>query len=232
MSCEDWPVRWPCDVADVDPDLLDLARDSAQTLLWSLSGRRFGLCETTESYRIPCNDPCYYPYGDEFGPGVEYQLGYGVRAPCCRIDLSQRPVRAILSVTVQGELLDPSEYALEMDTLWRDGVCWPCDDDCEEPPIVVTYAYGIDPPPLAELAMGELACEFLAGIQGADCRLPSNAVSVSRQGVTVDLGNVETLYNMGRIGLPLCDAFLRAVNPAKLQTRSVVYSPDLARRAR
>jgi hypothetical protein len=80
--------------------------------------------------------------------------------------------------------------------------------------------------------MGELACELLAGLTGADCRLPSNAVAITRQGVTVDLGDVRTLFEMGRIGLPISDAFLRSVNPNHLQSRSMVYSPDLARRVR
>jgi hypothetical protein len=231
-ACDDWPIRYPCDVAEVDPALLTLVRESAQSILWSLSGRRYGTCTTTESFRTPCDDPCYQPYYSEFGPGVEYQLGVRYRDPCCRLQLASLPVRAIVEVTVQGEILDPSEYALERDVLWRNGACWPCDSACDEPPVVVEYIYGIDPPPLAELAMGELACELLAGLQGADCRLPSNAVAITRQGVTVDLGDVRTLFEMGRIGLPICDAFLRSVNPNHLASRSVVYSPDLARRVR
>jgi hypothetical protein len=141
-------------------------------------------------------------------------------------------VRAILAVEVEGVLLDPESYALEGDVLWRADGCWPCVDDCDEPQIVVTYAYGIDPPALAELAMGELACEILAGVEGRDCQLPSNAISITRQGVTVDLGDAQTLFAQGRIGLPLSDAFLRQANPGRLMSASRVYSPDMARRAR
>jgi hypothetical protein len=231
-SCSDWDIRYPCDVSEVDPVLLETVRDSAQTILWSLSGRRYGICQTTESYRTPCDDPCYQGILYDMPVGVQYEMGVRYRHPCCRLYLHSLPVRAIVEVTVNGVLLDPSEYALERDVLWRNGECWPCDSECDEPPVVVEYIYGIDPPPLAELAMGELACELLSGIEGADCRLPSNAVAITRQGVTVDLGDVRTLFEMGRIGLPICDAFLRSVNPNHLQSRSMVYSPDLGRRSR
>ena len=231
MSCDEWPIRWACDITDVDDDLLDLAREAAQNVLWSMSGRRYGLCEQTEQYRTPCTDECSFNYRRRFGPGVEYALMHQPRN-CCSINLTSTPVRAIMEVKVFGEVQDESFYALERSRLKRIGSCWPCEDECDEPPVEVTYRYGIDVPPMGELAMGELACEILAGIRGLDCRLPSNAVSVSRQGVTVDLGDASTLYMEHRIGLPLCDAFIRDTNPNRLKMQSTVHSPDLSRRVR
>ena len=234
MECSSWPVRYPCDVSDDDPTLLALATDAAQSILWGLSGRRYGVCETTEWYRSPCTNPCVVPWADDFGPGVEYRLGGGSygRRKCCQILLEQKPARAVLEVKVDGVVLDPSEYYLGRGWLQRIGECWPCEQDCEVPPVEVTYVYGVDVPALGELAMGELACELLAGWTGADCRLPSNAISVTRQGVTVDLGDAQTLFDQGRIGLPICDAFLRQTNPGRLMSASSVHSPDLARRVR
>lgn len=133
---------------------------------------------------------------------------------------------------VLGQELAPEEYALEGDRVMRFGECWPCDEGCDDPPIKVIYVYGVDVPPLGELAMGELACEFLAALTGADCRLPSNAVSITRQGVTVELGDQRTLFETGRIGLPISDAFIRSANPNRLQSQSRVWTPDVARRAR
>jgi hypothetical protein len=231
MECEDWPIRWPCDITSEDEALLDLVRISAQQMLWSMSGRRYGLCETTESYNLPCSSPCSVPYAGDFGPGVDYLLNDQARV-CCQIHLTSLPVRAIVEVVELGETLDPDDYALNRDVLMRRGRCWPCEDECEDPPVQVTYLYGIDIPALGELAMGELACELLAGITGADCRLPSNAISITRQGVTVDLGDASTLTAENRLGLPLCDLFLRSTNPHKLHSRSQVWSPDLARRRR
>lgn len=232
MECSDWPIRWPCDISGEDEALLEMVQASAQQILWSLSGRRFGVCETTEFYRMPCTTPCYLPWADEFGPGVEWRLGQWDRRKCCAIPLDQRPVRGIKEVKVYGEVQDPITYYLGKGVLYRIEECWPCDQDCEFPPVEVTYTYGIDPPALAELAMGELACELLAGITGADCRLPSNAISVTRQGITVDLGDASTLVAENRIGLPISDVFLRSVNPSKLMMPSAVYSPDKARRVR
>ena len=231
MSCDDWPIRWNCDITDVDDDLLDLAREAAQNILWSMSGRRYGLCEQTEAYRTPCTDECSFNYRRRFGPGVEYALMHQPRN-CCSLNLTSTPVRSITEVKVFGDVLDESFYALERSRLKRIGACWPCEDDCQEPPVEVTYKYGIDVPALGELAMGELACEILAGLRGLDCRLPSNAVSVTRQGITVDLGDASTLYNEHRIGLPLCDAFIRDANPNRLKMQSTVHSPDLTRRVR
>lgn len=231
MSCAPWPIRWACDITDVDEELLDLARESAQSILWSMTGRRYGLCSTTEGYRLPCDSPCNFPHRRRFGPGVEYAL-LDERRNCCKIHLAQTPVRSIDEVRVNGEVLDGDGYVLERDVLMRLGDCWPCDDECEEAPVSVDYTYGIDVPSLGELAMGELACEILSGLRGLDCRLPSNAISVTRQGITVDLGDASTLYEQHRLGLPICDAFIRDTNPDRLRQRSTVHTPDLARRTR
>jgi len=141
-------------------------------------------------------------------------------------------VRGVMEVKVMGEVQDPDTYYLGRGVLYRIGQCFPCERDCELPPVEVTYRYGIDPPVLASLALGELACELLFALSGADCRLPSNAISVTRQGVTVDLGTPEVLFDQNRLGLPICDEFLRVANPNKMTQRSMVYSPDLARRMR
>jgi len=231
MSCDDWPIRWNCDITDVDDDLLDLARSSAQSILWGMTGQRYGVCEETQTFRLPCDSPCVRPYGRTFGPGVEYALA-GDRRTCCALHLISKPVRSVESVFVNGEELDADEYVLERDVLRRIGSCWPCDDECGIAPIEVTYRFGIDIPPLGELAVGELACEILNGLRGLDCRLPSNAISVTRQGITVDLGDAQTLYEQMRVGLPLVDSFIRYANPGRLIMPSTVHSPDIARRAR
>lgn len=236
MNCDDWPIQWPCDISTEDEDLVLLARQSAQQMLWALSGRRFGICTTTEEYSMPCSGGCAFPWGYDFGPGVEWRLqrDYGLAYPrlCCRIRLSQTPVRSVDLVLLNGEIMDPADYQLQRGQLARLGECWPCEQECEIAPISVTYTYGIDVPALGQLALGELACELLAGLNGGDCRLPSNAIAVTRQGVTVDLGDAAVLMAQNRIGLPISDAFIRAVNPGKLHQPSGVYSPDLPRRVR
>jgi hypothetical protein len=232
VTCTPWPIRWTCDTPfeDVEPELRDIAISGAQDILWNLSGRRYGICEVEEAYRPPC-DQCLPPHADTFGPGVELALGREKR-DCCKIHLDSQPVRQILRVEVNGEILDPSEYALDMNVLRRVGRCWPCGDGCDEPPVVVLYEWGMDVPALGELAMGEVACEILKALQGKDCRLPNNAVSVTRQGVSVQLGDSAKLFEQMRLGLPVTDMFLMAVNPYRLPARSKVFTPDFARRAR
>lgn len=230
MTCEPWPIRWACDITDEDPALLALAQEAAQGILWSLSGRRVGVCSQVEQYRPACEDRCFGPW-DWWGPGVEWRLGYQPRY-CCRLPLEQKPVRAIHLIEVDGVPLDPSGYVLERDSVLRLGACWPCGGMCELAPIEITYSWGIDPPPLAELAMGELACEILRGLTGADCRLPSNAIAVTRQGITVDLGDAATLWEQNRVGLPLSDLFIRQMNPGRLVSQSKVWTPDAPRRVR
>ena len=85
---------------------------------------------------------------------------------------------------------------------------------------------------MGELAMGEVACEILKALQGKDCRLPNNAISVTRQGVNVQLGDSARLFEQMRLGLPVTDMFLMQSNPARLHSRSTVHTPDFARRAR
>lgn len=229
MTCDPWPVIWACPIDTEDETKVAAAVDAAQSILWGLSGRRFGLCSVTEAYRASCSSACGLPYKDSTG---EWRNAMSDAHTCCHVLLHNKPVRAVTELVVNGETQDVESYALERDYLWRRNACFPCVDDCDEPVIQVTYLYGLDVPVLGQLAMGEVACEILAGMSGADCRLPSNAVSISRQGVTVDLGNAQTLFDQGRIGLPMADAFLRAANPTKLVSQSMVFSPDMTRRAR
>lgn len=229
MSCDSWPVVWACPTDTEDEEKVASALDAAQQILWGLSGRRFGVCTVTESYRPSRSSVCGMPYKDSEG---EWRNGSSDAHTCCHVLLQRKPVRAILELKINGVVQAEGTYALERDYVWRFGACFPSDVDCDEPTVEVTYAYGVDVPMLGQMALGEVACEILAGMTGADCRLPSNAISVTRQGVTVDLGDARTLFEQGRIGLPIADAFLRSVNPSRLQDNSMVFSPDMARRSR
>lgn len=229
MTCDAWPVVWACSTDTEDEVKVASALDAAQQILWGLSGRRFGLCTVTESYRPSGSAGCGLPYKDSEG---NWRNGSGDAHTCCHVLLQRKPVRAIVELKINGEVQAEGTYALERDYVWRFGACFPTSADCDDPTVEVTYSYGVDVPMLGQLALGEVACEILAGMGGADCRLPSNAVSVTRQGVTVDLGDAQTLFEQGRIGLPLADAFLRYVNPNRLQDNSAVFSPDMARRSR
>lgn len=229
MTCDAWPIVWPKPTNDYTAEVVAAAASFAQDTLWSLTGRRLGVCTATERYRAPGSGQCLRPYRDI--TDGQWRNGTESGGDCCAIRLEQTPVRSITSVKLFGVVVNPAQYYLSRNRVVRNGACWPSIDDCTEPVIEVVYRHG-EPVDKAELAMGELAFEYLLGLSGdLTCRLPSTATSISRQGVTVQLSDPTTLFKDGRTGLPLSDAFIRAANPNRLPQRSRVYSPDFARRA-
>jgi hypothetical protein len=228
MGCTRWAVQWPKQPpADLDDTLVNLALEAAQQQLWARTGRRFGRCTIVESYVVPTNGTCLpTPYK---GTDGEWRNGF---VGSSGIPLEHQPVRSVEAVTVNDVPWGEALWFLDAGTLRRrDGAAWPADAS-GRPLVTVAYTYGEDPPPLAALAMGELAYEMLQGFRGLDCRLPSNAVNITRQGVTIALADPAALDKVGRIGLPLSDAFIMSENPARLTARSRMYSPDMPRRSR
>ena len=115
---------------------------------------------------------------------------------------------------------------MEGQKLLRIGACWPAIDQCDPEVISVTYEFGVPLGELGTIAYWEVACEMLQGVTTGECDITSNAVSITRQGVTVN-----TQASDGRTGLTIPDAWLDVVNPNKLRARPRVYSPDLPRRS-
>jgi hypothetical protein len=226
-TCEAWPVEWPCDVEGKTPEQLDAAAEFAGFMLWGLSGRRIGTCVYEESYWPASTGACGVGK-DRAGNWRNAMVG----ADCCRILLAHTPVLSVEAVTLDGgEPLDAATYDVVRQA-WlrsRDG-CWPTSWSCDDPPVAVSYTAGFPFPPGTPLAVGEVACELLKGWSGEPCKLPARAISVSRQGVTVQLADPAEFVENGLLGLPVADAWIRAVNPNKLQMASRVYSPDLAQR--
>lgn len=235
--CEPWPIAWPCDPREVAgevlvddgagdlvempvDDVIEAAVDAAVGLLWSLTGRRLGVCTVTETYRVPW---------EQCAPGRR-----GVAA----LQLRRAPIVAVDEVRLHGILLDPGGWEVREGLIYRLGGVWPIVAAHAPAPIEVLYHHGV---PIGSgtslhnpvrLAVGEVACEVLRGLTGADCRLPSNAVSVTRNGVTIELGDAQTLWEQGRTGMPFSDNLIRQTNPHGLTRRPRVVSPDLPRRAR
>lgn len=235
-GCEPWPVIWPCDTVNVDPALLAMAASLAEELLWSLSGYRIGVCTYREAFRQPNAGYCGFPYKDYRG---NWRNGGQTGGMCCRVLLDHRPVESIEKVVDGGVVLDVSQYAVEGSWLRRRGACWLTSFPCDDPELIVTYQAGVPFPPGTGAAVGEVACEYLTGMQGGVCRLPSRATSITRQGVTVTLDGAalppstrrrgEIYVGARRTGLPISDAWLESVSGPGPRMASRVYSPDLAR---
>jgi hypothetical protein len=235
MACEEWPLIWPCDppTAETTTAKVEAAVAAARELLWSRTGRRLGVCSIVESYEVPGTSVCAVPY---LGDDRLWHLG---RPGAGRfIVLSQQPVHSVQSVSIDGAVVDPSSYRLAGSRLYRVGADWPAQVAAEDAPrVVVAYSYGVSLAEgsrwhtLAGLALGEVAMEVFRLMCGEACKLPSRAVSVTRQGVTVQLADPQQFVDQQLLGLPLADQLILATNPTRLRARSRVYSPDMARSA-
>ena len=249
--CENWPIHWTCQTSSLDPAVTGYAVSMATRVLWSLSGRRFGTCQTTLR---PCRKDCYdsWPWGwtewdnSVLGTSVwsSYRYWFPLACGACTTGCScsrvsevvlPSPVNSIVQVKVDGTPLVTGAYRVDNNRLLvrTDGQEWPlCNDlskdDTEAGTWSVTALYGEDVPEGARLAMGELACEISKAGAGQDCRLPPGVTQLVRQGVTIQYPDVGQLLKDGRTGLYLVDMFIAAENPHGLTQRGRVYSVDRA----
>lgn len=223
MTCEPWPIMWPCDddggrnPPDADPTVIDAATAAARDILWSLTGHRLGICAAMEAFWSP-REHCG---PDRFG----------------RIALSRSPVVELVEIIVSGTPVDVDDFRVVGGmVLSRHG--WPA-VRAADPEITIRYRHGVplgslDAPThltmLVAVAMGEIATELIGGMCGGQCRLPSNLAGLSRQGVTLDFLPPGDFIEAGLTGLPAADALIRATNPNRLVSRSRVMSPDTSRR--
>ena len=250
--CETWPVIWQCDLTGASVAVTGAALQAASEVLWTLSGRQFGLCTTTVR---PCRRGCsegfwgggYWPEGVA---GVTYPTPVKIGAQwlnlvcgyctsgcsCAQVEeaVLPAPVHDILQVKVDGVVLEPGvDYRLDEHRLLvrLGGASWPlCNDlryaDTEVGTWSVTAQYGQDIPVLGTIAAGELACEFVKALRGDDCQLPDQVTSLVRQGVSINYVDAAQLLAGGRTGLRWTDMFLASVNPSGLRHRSQVYDID------
>lgn len=249
-----WTVDTGCDPAwaGYSAEVKARATSLATFVLDALTGRQFGQCPITVR---PCGPTCRlqtnymtYPVGAPSpnvpGPWMVPYVANGTWtncacaggcscAPACMVDL-RVPVAEVTEVRVDGLVLDPSAYQLVGKWLARidDGACWPaCQDpsipDTEEGTFSVTFRPGRLLPAAGAAAAGLLASEFAKACNGIACGLPAQVSSITRQGVDVEFVDPATVFEDGRTGIREVDLFIRAVNPAGLQRRPRVVSPDV-----
>lgn len=252
LTCEPWAdeedLCGPCAGEGYEGDLTTAATgmlEAATDLLYQWSGRKYpGICERTVR-------PCV---ADRYDGGLrtptDWTRGWGV----CRclgscgcpgrreIELGAYPVREILEVLVDGEVLDPSQYRLDdQRTLVRlreaDGTRpgWPARqdlglEDTDEGTWSVRFTWGTEPPPAGVHAAAVLACELAMACHpdeavSGQCRLPKNATSVTREGITMVLSPSDFLDRNGNTGLYEVDLFLQAANPTRERRRPAVWWP-------
>jgi hypothetical protein len=245
----------------------DMVAVEAGMLLYQMSGRQFpGL---THAHVRPMNQACGCSWASGLGPwlwlpggyagGYAWGGGYGAgwgwwnengqQMGCnglSRVRLSGYPVRQILKVTINGEVLDPDCYRLDEwryltrmslpgatpDSTYIQGF-WPsCQaldlNDDQPGTFSVDYLWGVPPPPLGLQAAKQMACQlYLACGDGEDCVLPAGVTKVTRQGIEVERELLADFFSNTGTGLVAVDAFLSAYNRTRAKMRAAVWSPDV-----
>lgn len=248
-----WDVVWSCDISTESPTATGQAVAFATDVLWSLTGQRFGFI--TVKLRPTCNwhQSTPFPDGWQPWPGIQpppdIASGWGwgwagywiAMEPCqnCTQLTLPAPVHSITEVKVDGAILTPTAYRLDGGRFLvrTDGLTWPYINNLTLPDTdpgtwTVTAQYGESVPSSAAIAVGELACEYLRGLNGQDCRLPRTVTSLARQGVTITMPDMASQFEKGLTGLYFSDLFIRAWNPNGLRSRARVYAVDRPARGR
>lgn len=224
-----------------DADEINAYLLRASELLWTFSGRQWlgGGCEEDAvllSFQ-PVPGTGTWPYSSSWGrcacwAGATVLDGRPYPAPYqgqhigrpISLQLPRKSITSIVSVTVDGAVFTDWVMAPNGWLQRTDGQGWTvCDGDTE-----VTYRFGDPPPAGGRDAAIELGIEMLLDRAGSDqCRLPSNTVTVTRQGLTMEL--MATDLPEFRTGLSLVDMWLQAVNPYRRPQAATVWSPDVPR---
>lgn len=249
--CLGWDAPiWTCALPAGAAAVTGTAIAAASDILYALTGRHLGTCQVTIR---PCRRTCFdnsYPFflnwwqmgsypRPLFYNGVWYNITCGQCTSGCSCNvisevLLPAPVASIISVKVDGVTLDPSLYRVDN---WRllvrlGGGEWPiCNDlsknDTEVGTWSVTLTYGEAISPLGNMALGELATQFVKLLLcNTDCLFPKPVQQLVRQGVTLNFLDPNELFADGRIGLYLSDLFISIENPNKLIEAPAVYDID------
>ena len=248
--CPDWDTY--------TPEVQQRATTLAVAILDGLTGRQFAQCPVNYRPCGPrCAGGGGYmswPVGTPgvSGAGGPWMIPYidaGVWRNCscsggcscaarCEVPFPSS-VAAVTLVTIDGVELNPDAYRLDS---WRgrpmlvrvDGDCWPTCQDMnvgpnEEGAFVITYQPGRALPMAGQIAAGEYACEIAKACVGADCALPQQLASMTRNGVDIQVVDPTLVAENGLTGLSNVDLWIRSVNPARRAQRSRVASVDTYR---
>ena len=227
----------------VKPTVQAYAESVATMILWAATGRRYGQCElTVEPCFRPDGDPLYQTFPAAADSPTGQTLTAGWNSPCghgscsctgrCEVPLAGPTSTAtITSVTVAGLAVPASAWTVYDGYLLTrvDGQCWPTCRDYSDPDtaFAVTYLRGDPIPAHVQHAVNRLACELAKACVGADCALPANVRSLSRQGIEIQMADLPAQNGRIRTGVDTVDKIIDAENPHGLMQRPVVLSPDM-----
>ena len=239
-SCLPWEPNFDCcpEFADLDPGLQLRAKSLAWSTIRYLTGGRVGNCPINIRPCLrpepcsSCGDGWLNPVVDSSGNWVNCARRDGTCSCCdmCEIVMPGN-VAEVTQVRLDGYTLDRQLFRIDNGNrlVRMDGMCWPSCQNLGAPAgsigtFDITYIPGIYPTEAGLWAAGVLACEFAKACSGEKCRLPANVTTISRQGVSMDIGG--GMFEDGT-GIREVDAYIESVNPHKLKTPPKVWSPDI-----
>lgn len=254
-SAPSLPCNWNVDTSCCDDwdsystELQTAAAEYGAFTVWAATGRRFGLCELTVR---PCGRSCtnqgVYGYFWSEGTWLPYIFngvwrncwcGCGGGFGCCTCEPSCQvwldgPVASIpvTGISQDGAIVPVDSWRVD-NGQWlvrTDGDCWPtCQDydvDSGDNTFFVTYFRGIPVPSVLARAAGELACEWAKSCLGQACRLPQRVQSITRQGVSITMVDIDDLLRRGLTGVQTVDTVIAAFNPYGIKSSMKIASPD------
>lgn len=221
-SCP-WPIdAESCGLIDLDPEtpLFTASVATASSIMTRLSAYTVGLCEAEIRPLNMCRECRSWCCG---GADALRLMGtFGL------------PVWDVTRVRLGATEYDPVTWRFDRENrmLYRvPPERWPLRDEKwsnagEGDAFVVDAELGSPPDAWALDTAARLVKELYLSCTGGKCRLPSNTTSVTAQGITVRLRDMDI-----NTFIPEVAAWMNAVNPFNARLPGAVFSPDLARGA-
>lgn len=235
-NCLPWDPNFDCcdDWASYQADLQLRATSLAWSALRSLTAGLVGSCPVALR---PCLTaaPCVQCFGLQWTPPPPEQIDCRRAGVCscstmCVIVLPGQAA-ALTAVVLDGVSLDLGLFRIDnfREVVRQDGLCFPACQDMSAPAgepgtLVVEYVPGVMPTAAGLWAAGILACEFAKACNGGKCRLPRGVTAVARQGVSMEFPR--SMWENG-VGIQEVDAYIHSLNPNKLTSPPMVWSPDM-----
>lgn len=242
------------ELTNISPTEIALAESLAVEWLWALTARRLGtriVQDRPQTVRSPYlfrSIPSYLQSVNGYSRGWPYdtdpRTGQSSQRQILLLLQDALSVNEIVmwlapnlatdpAIDPSTGVLDPTVYRLEGNYLIRqDGGIWPQTQNSiaalgRPDTWQISYERGIVPPIQGQRAAGLLALEFGKAIIGKTvCKLPANAQTVARSGVTI---NLDVLAVVRTTGVAEVDKWVSTMNPNALMTTPKVWNPDVPR---
>lgn len=230
MTCT-WPIdyircansRDAAFLGQLDAAVKAQAEQVASTLLWSWTGKQFGLCPYTEVHAANESVGCVsFPRTVNFPDWTRPRHRGVIREQALKV---KKPIHSITSVSVDGTALAPALYAFSGRQIHFQNYSPPSGST-----ITIEYVGGVPVPDAGILAASVLAIEIARNLCGdRNCQLPERVQSITRQGVNMEMMAFDNFADLkeGGTGLWLVDAWVSSVRNTT-QTR-MPLSPDFGR---